>query len=98
MAEAISGATGALQGSIGGVVNKGSAWLDSIFPPEKRNELVAKISKFATEKPMFAVRPLLVPLLVLTLKPQAHLTFTACSLSSPPKLPSPAFPSVSSPS
>ena len=56
MAEAISGATGALQGSVGGMLNKGSAWLDSIFPPEKRNELMAKISKFATEKPMLAVR------------------------------------------
>ncbi|KAL6713213.1 hypothetical protein ACLMJK_009334 [Lecanora helva] len=54
MAEAISSATGALQGSVQGVVNKGSEWLDSIFPPEKRNELMAKISKFATEKPMFA--------------------------------------------
>ena len=56
MAEVISGATGALQGSVGGMLNKGSAWLDSIFPPEKRNELMAKISKFATEKPMLAVR------------------------------------------
>lgn len=56
MAEALSGATGALQGSVGGMLNKGSAWLDSIFPPEKRNELMAMISKFATEKPMLAVR------------------------------------------
>ena len=57
MAEAISGVTGGLQGSVGGMLNKGSAWFDSIFPPEKRNELMAKISKFATEKPMLAVRP-----------------------------------------
>ena len=56
MAEAISGIAGGLQGSVGGMLNQGSAWLDSIFPPEKRNELVAKISKFATEKPMLAVR------------------------------------------
>ena len=56
MAEAISGIAGGLQGSVGGMLNKGSAWLDGIFPPEKRNELMAKISKFATEKPMLAVR------------------------------------------
>ena len=56
MAEAISGIAGGLQGSVGGMLNQGSAWLDSIFPPEKRNELMAKISKFATEKPMLAVR------------------------------------------
>ncbi|KAL9126875.1 MAG: hypothetical protein Q9175_007839 [Cornicularia normoerica] len=54
MAEAISGIAGGLQGSVGGMLNQGSAWLDSIFPPEKRNELMAKISKFATEKPMLA--------------------------------------------
>ncbi|KAL9596623.1 MAG: hypothetical protein Q9219_005660 [cf. Caloplaca sp. 3 TL-2023] len=54
MAEMISGITGGLQGSLNGMLNKGSAWLDSIFPPEKRNELMAKISKFATEKPMMA--------------------------------------------
>lgn len=57
MAEMLSGATGALQGTLSGVVNQGSAWIDSVFPPEKRNELMAKISKFATEKPMLAVRP-----------------------------------------
>ena len=56
MAEAISGIAGGLQGSVGGMLNQGSAWLDSIFPPEKRNELVARISKFAKEKPMLAVR------------------------------------------
>ena len=55
MAEAVSGMTGALQGTVGGVLNKGQAWIDSIFPPEKRNELMAKLSKFATEKPMLAV-------------------------------------------
>ncbi|KAK4691404.1 hypothetical protein P7C71_g5591, partial [Lecanoromycetidae sp. Uapishka_2] len=54
MAEALSGATGALQGTVGGMLNNGSAWLDSIFPPEKRNELIARISKFAKEKPMLA--------------------------------------------
>lgn len=50
----VSGLAGGLQGSLTGMVNKGSAWLDNIFPPEKRNELMAKISKFATEKPMMA--------------------------------------------
>ncbi len=56
MAEMISGLAGGLQGSLTGMLNKGSNWLDNIFPPEKRNELMAKISKFATEKPMMAVR------------------------------------------
>lgn len=55
MAEMISGVAGGLQGSLTGMVNKGSAWLDNIFPPEKRNELIAKITKFANEKPMMAV-------------------------------------------
>ncbi|KAL9025318.1 MAG: hypothetical protein Q9196_005832 [Gyalolechia fulgens] len=50
----VSGLAGGLQGSLNGMLNKGSAWLDSIFPPEKRNEIMAKISKFATEKPMLA--------------------------------------------
>ena len=55
MAEVISGMTGALQGTLGGVINQGQNFLDRIFPPEKRNELWAKLSKFATEKPMLAV-------------------------------------------
>lgn len=55
MAEVISGMAGALQGTIGGMLNKGQSILDRFFPPEKRNELWAKLSKFATEKPMLAV-------------------------------------------
>ena len=58
MAEALSGMTGMLQGSIGGLLNKGQGILDRFFPPERRNELSAKLSKFATEKPMFAVSSL----------------------------------------
>ncbi|KAL8948056.1 MAG: hypothetical protein Q9222_005723 [Ikaeria aurantiellina] len=54
MAEMVSGIAGGLQGSLTGMVNKGSAWIDSIFPPERRNELIAKLNKFATEKPMMA--------------------------------------------
>ncbi|KAL8840535.1 MAG: hypothetical protein Q9170_001288 [Blastenia crenularia] len=54
MAEMVSGLAGGLQGSLNGMLNKGSAWLDNIFPPERRNELIAKISKFAKEKPMMA--------------------------------------------
>ncbi|KAL8800457.1 MAG: hypothetical protein Q9182_005169 [Xanthomendoza sp. 2 TL-2023] len=54
MAEMISGLTGGLQGSLTGLLNKGSEWLDRLMPPERRNELMAKISKFATEKPMLA--------------------------------------------
>ena len=60
MAEALSGMTGMLQGSVGGLLNKGQSILDRFFPPERRNELSAKLSKFATEKPMLAVsHPLL---------------------------------------
>ena len=55
MAEVIGGMAGALQGTIGGVLNKGQSLLDRFFPPEKRNELWAKLSRFATEKPMLAV-------------------------------------------
>ena len=55
MAEVVGGMTGALQGSLTGLVNKGQDWLDRIFPPEKRGELWAKLSKFATEKPLLAV-------------------------------------------
>lgn len=55
MAEVISGMTGALQGSVTGMISRGQNLLDRFFPPEKRNELWAKISKFATEKPMLAV-------------------------------------------
>ena len=55
MAEMISGVAGGLQGSLTGMLNKGTEWLDRIMPPERRNELMAKISKFATEKPMMAV-------------------------------------------
>ncbi|KAL8881604.1 MAG: hypothetical protein Q9192_007764 [Flavoplaca navasiana] len=54
MAELVSSVAGGLQGSLTGMVNKGSEWLDRIMPPERRNELMAKISKFATEKPAMA--------------------------------------------
>ena len=56
MAEAVGGLTGAVQGSIGGVINQGQTYIDRILPPERRSELSAKASKFATEKPMLAVR------------------------------------------
>lgn len=63
MAEIVGGMTGALQGTVSGVINKGQSLLDRFFPPEKRNELWAKLSKFATEKPMMAVRfaPFIIP-------------------------------------
>jgi hypothetical protein len=83
MAEALSGATGALQGTVGGMLNKGSAWLDSIFPPEKRNELIAKMSKFATEKPMLAVRRQISFLSIGV--PEYMVTDNISSHSSPPK-------------
>ena len=57
MAEAVSGLTGQLQGTITGLGNKGMQWLDSIFPPESRAKAVNAITKFSSEKPMLAVRP-----------------------------------------
>lgn len=45
---------GALQGGLNNLVNTGSSYLDRFFPPERRNEVKAKLMKFATEKPMFA--------------------------------------------
>ena len=56
MAEMLSGVTGSLQGWVNGLINKGQGWLDRLMPPERRNELAAKASKFATEKPALAVR------------------------------------------
>ena len=46
--------TGVLQGGLNNLVNTGSGLLDKFFPPERRNEVKAKLSKFATEKPMLA--------------------------------------------
>lgn len=54
MAEALSSFTGVLQGSVGGLLNKGQNILDRFIPPERRNELSNRLSKFATEKPMLA--------------------------------------------
>ena len=51
----LGGMTGALQGTVTNIVGKGQNYLDRFFPPEKRQDLYAKISKFATEKPMLAV-------------------------------------------
>ena len=56
MTEALSSFTGVLQGSVGGLLNKGQNILDRFIPPERRNELSNRLSKFATEKPMLAVR------------------------------------------
>jgi len=55
MAEALGGVGGYLQGSVGGLVNYGSSFLDKILPPEQRATLMAKINKFAAEKPALAV-------------------------------------------
>ncbi|MCJ1306858.1 hypothetical protein MMC25_000502 [Agyrium rufum] len=58
MAEQLSGVMGGLQGTlqgtIGGVIGKGQSILDRFLPPERRSELAAKFSKFATEQPALA--------------------------------------------
>jgi hypothetical protein len=50
----LGGLTGALQGGVANLLNAGQGYFDRWFPPEKREELKAKIAKFATEKPYFA--------------------------------------------
>ena len=50
----LGGLTGALQGGVNNLINAGSGWLDRFFPPDKREELKAKLAKFATEKPHLA--------------------------------------------
>ena len=54
MAEAISGLTGTLQGTVTSLGDTAQAWIDKILPPETRNKIMAWISKFAAEKPMLA--------------------------------------------
>jgi len=50
----LGGLTGALQGGVANLLTAGQGYLDRWFPPEKREELKAKIVKFATEKPHLA--------------------------------------------
>jgi hypothetical protein len=50
----LGGLSGALQGGVSTLMNGGQGMLDRWFPPEKRENLYAKITKFATEKPMLA--------------------------------------------
>lgn len=51
MAELMSGAVGSIQGSVQGIANTGWAWLDRVLPPERRANLIAKVNKFAAERP-----------------------------------------------
>lgn len=53
-AQGLGGLSGALQGGVSNIINTGSGFLDKWFPPEKREELKSKLSKFATEKPALA--------------------------------------------
>ena len=52
--QGLGGLTGALQGSINNLVDVGSGWIDNWFPPERREQLKAKLMKFATERPQLA--------------------------------------------
>lgn len=52
--QGLGGLSGALQGGVNDVLSNGKGMLDRFFPPEKREALWAKITKFATEKPMLA--------------------------------------------
>ena len=46
--------SGALQGGVTNLVSTGQSYFDRFFPPERRENLKEKLTKFATEKPMFA--------------------------------------------
>jgi hypothetical protein len=50
----LGGVTGALQGGVANLLNAGQGYLDRWFPPAKREELKAKIVKFAIERPQLA--------------------------------------------
>ncbi|KAI4150996.1 MAG: hypothetical protein LQ340_003758, partial [Diploschistes diacapsis] len=54
MAEVLGGLAGSLQGTLTGMLNKGSSFIDQWFPPERRAELWSKFQKFLHEKPMLA--------------------------------------------
>jgi hypothetical protein len=47
--------TGAVQHHVTGVLNKGQSFVDARFPQQKRADLWAKASAFASEKPLLAV-------------------------------------------
>ena len=46
--------TGALQGGLTNFFDMGKGYLDKFFPPEKREDLKQKLTKFATERPKLA--------------------------------------------
>lgn len=46
--------TGTLQGGVNSLINLSSTWLDRFFPPDKREEWKAWLTKFATERPYLA--------------------------------------------
>jgi len=50
----LGGMTGMLQGGLSSILNMGTGILDKILPPAKREDLKAKLTKFATEKPYLA--------------------------------------------
>ena len=52
--QGLGGLTGALQGSVSNLVDAGSGWFDKYFPPERREQVKAKLMKFATERPKLA--------------------------------------------
>ena len=80
MAEAVSGLTGSLQGTVTGLANRGQSFIDSIIPPETRNKILAWISKFAAEKPKLAVKP---PSLLSLLHPSLFSPTSTSSRSNP---------------
>lgn len=45
-----------IEGLAGTVQQKGMALVDSVFPPERRSELLAKLQQFAVRNPKLSVR------------------------------------------
>lgn len=58
---ALSGVMGKIEGLGGAIGLKGKAMIDSIFPPEKRNALLAKIQSFAMKNPKLSVNTITYP-------------------------------------
>ena len=52
--QGLGGLTGALQSGLGAMMNTGQSLLDRFIPPKNRENMEEKLTKFATEKPMFA--------------------------------------------
>ena len=63
---------GVVKGFTGGLLAKGQGVLDSLFPPEKRAELLTKLQMFAVNNPKLSVSPSIKPCFGIT--PYTHIS------------------------